>query len=81
MHSTIVTLSESATIAEAVQKFGESSQKILLLVGADGKLVGWVTESDLHRAAGNRQKFSDAVEHVASREVASLQVHQTIRDA
>ena len=81
MHSTIIILSESATIAEAIKKLGESPQKILLLVDTHGKLVSVVTDSDLHRAAGNRQKFSESVKNIASVEVITLQSTQVVRDA
>ncbi|GJL62281.1 MAG: hypothetical protein NPIRA04_09350 [Nitrospirales bacterium] len=81
MHSTIVTLSASATIAEAIQKLGESSQNILLLVDTDGKLVSLVTESDLHRAVGNRRKFSEGVRSITSIEMVSLESTHVVRDA
>jgi len=81
MHTSFDCLPESATIAEAIQKLAPSSQNVLFLVDADGKVTSLITKTDLHRAAANRRPFSELVKNVARGEVVALESHQVIRDA
>ena len=81
MKTATTNISDSVTIAEAVQKLAENPQGTLLVVDGAGKLTGLVTATDLHRAAANRLKFSETVKSVASSEVVALHHDQVIRDA
>lgn len=81
MNVSQVSTSESATIAEAVQKLTESHQGILVVTDDNEKLVGLLTRTDLLRAAANRQDFSTILKNVVSHEVVSLQSNQLISEA
>ena len=81
MKTSIVSIAESATIAEAVEKLAEGDQSMLLVVDGNGKLSGLVTETTLLRAAARCQNFSEIVKNVASSEVVSLQSNQLVSEA
>jgi NADH dehydrogenase len=81
MNTSPVFISESATIAEAVQKLTESHQGMLVMIDNNKKLTDLLTETDLFRSAANRQNFSQILKNIASHEVVSLQSNQLIREA
>ena len=60
MNTSPISISESATIAEAIRTLTESHQNVLVVVDDEGKLTGLLTETDLFRSAAKQQKFSES---------------------
>jgi NADH dehydrogenase len=81
MTTSLVFISESATIAEAVRKLTESHRDMLVVIDGTRKLTGLLTEIDLLRSAANRQQFSQVLKNIVSSEVVTLQAHQLIHEA
>ncbi len=81
MNASPVSISESATIAEAIRKLTESHQNVLVVVDDGGKLTSLLTETDLFRSAAKQQKFSGILKDNVSQEVIALRSDQLIHEA
>nr|MBA3966782.1 CBS domain-containing protein [Nitrospirales bacterium] len=74
-------LSEAATINDAILVFGTCAHTLLPLIDANGKLTSIVTKTDVYRAMTHGQDFRDRISAIATRDVAALHQGQAVRDA
>ncbi|MEO7859007.1 MAG: FAD-dependent oxidoreductase [Nitrospirales bacterium] len=74
-------VSEAATINDAILVFGTCAHTLLPLINTEGKLTGIVTKTDVYRAMTHGQDFGDRISTIAIRDVAALHQGQAVRDA
>jgi NADH dehydrogenase len=80
MKHPVLTISETATINEAVLAFSNHHQTLLPLVNERGQLTGLVTKTDVYRAMTHGQEFRDPIKTIAKREFAALHQGQAIHE-
>jgi dTDP-glucose pyrophosphorylase len=61
-------LAVTATLREAIRNLDESAMQIVLVVGADGKLSGTLTDGDIRRGLLRGMTLDDGVERIVARD-------------
>lgn len=62
-----ITIFPDATIREAMKVLDKTAEKVLLVVDAENKLVGTLSDGDIRRDILKRQKLSDSIEKAYNR--------------
>jgi CBS domain-containing protein len=82
MHSPAVTCRSSATLAEVALLMADRNVGSVIVVDNIGYLAGIVTDRDLAiRGLGSRRTADSSVDHVMTRDVATVPLHADVSDA
>ena len=81
MSKPVVSLPESATIADALQLLAERRRGNLPLISSEGTMTGLVTKEDLYRALNEGRDLRGPVGEIATRRVTTLRPDESLREA
>lgn len=74
-------MTPGSTVREAIEIIDRGKAQIALVMQADGRLLGTVTDGDIRRALLRGKSFDTLIEHVMHREFRSLPASATEEDA